>query len=243
MAIDDGNTRPVDDVEPLVGAFVKVVGATSSPPTANTMTAAYDLAFDADRRKPGRKLSWSLLMVFSSQWQAQAERVNGRRFTWQRISRETSHAWHPRMQPPKAVTISSKEAMTNCHVVARAKTIALANTTTTLPAEVIAADCKTDRCYLSVRRRIVLTEQTWLASIACAKLTSGQHLDHPLPLSLSWARYAEVLPPFQHRCNAGSLLRHRSGSPYPDHHLPIVPTDPTRTQRDGMQRHRALSFG
>lgn len=168
MAIDDGNTRPVDDVELLVGAFVKVVGATSLPPTANTMTAAYDLAFDADRRKPGRKLSWSLLMVFSSQWQAQAERVNGRRFTWQRISRETSHAWHPRMQPPKAVAISSKEAMTNCHVVARAKTIALANTTTTLPAEVIAADCKTDRCYLSVRRRSVL-DRANLARIHCVR--------------------------------------------------------------------------
>jgi len=191
MAIDDGNTRPVDDVEPLVGAFVKVVGATSLPPTANTMMAAYDLAFDADRRK--------------------------------------------------AVAMSSKEAMTNCRVVARAKTITLASTATTLPAEVIAADSKRDRCYLSVRRRIVLTEQAWLA--ACAKLTSGQHLDHPLPLSLSWARYAEVLPPFQHRCNAGSLLRHRSGSPYPDHHLPIVQPIPNRTQGDGMQRHRALSFG
>jgi drug/metabolite transporter (DMT)-like permease len=32
--------------------------------------------------------------------------------------------------------------------------------------------------------------------IACAKLTSGQHLDHPLSLSLSWGRYAEALLPF-----------------------------------------------
>jgi serine protease Do len=49
-----------------------------------------------------------------------------------------------------AVAVSSKEAITNCHVVARAKTITLANATTTLRAEVIAADRKTDRCYLRV---------------------------------------------------------------------------------------------
>jgi serine protease Do len=49
-----------------------------------------------------------------------------------------------------AVAVSSKESITNCHVVARAKTITLANATTTLRAEVIAADRKTDRCYLRV---------------------------------------------------------------------------------------------
>jgi len=49
-----------------------------------------------------------------------------------------------------AVAVSSKEAITNCHVVARAKTITLANATTILRAEVIAADRKTDRCYLRV---------------------------------------------------------------------------------------------
>src|SRR5215472_4164457 len=49
-----------------------------------------------------------------------------------------------------AVAVSSKEAITNCHVVARAKTITLANASTTLRAEVIAADRKTDRCYLKV---------------------------------------------------------------------------------------------
>jgi len=49
-----------------------------------------------------------------------------------------------------AVAVSSKEAITNCHVVARAKTITLANATTTLRAEVIAGDRKTDRCYLRV---------------------------------------------------------------------------------------------
>jgi S1-C subfamily serine protease len=49
-----------------------------------------------------------------------------------------------------AVAVSSKEAITNCHVVARAKTITLANATTRLRAEVIAADRKTDRCYLKV---------------------------------------------------------------------------------------------
>jgi S1-C subfamily serine protease len=49
-----------------------------------------------------------------------------------------------------AVAVSSKEAITNCHVVARAKTITLANATTRLRAEVIAADRKTDRCYLRV---------------------------------------------------------------------------------------------
>ena len=49
-----------------------------------------------------------------------------------------------------AVAVSSKESITNCHVVVRAKTITLANATTTLRAEVIAADRKTDRCYLRV---------------------------------------------------------------------------------------------
>jgi S1-C subfamily serine protease len=49
-----------------------------------------------------------------------------------------------------AVAVSSKEAITNCHVVARAKTITLANATTTLRAAVFAADRKTDRCYLRV---------------------------------------------------------------------------------------------
>ena len=49
-----------------------------------------------------------------------------------------------------AVAVSSEEAITNCHVVARAKTITLANATTTLRAEIIAADRKTDRCYLRV---------------------------------------------------------------------------------------------
>ena len=50
-----------------------------------------------------------------------------------------------------AVAVSSKEAITNCHVVARAKTITLANAATRLRAEVIAADRKTDRCYLRVQ--------------------------------------------------------------------------------------------
>ena len=49
-----------------------------------------------------------------------------------------------------AVAVSLTEAITNCHVVARAKTITLANATTRLQAEVIAADRKTDRCYLRV---------------------------------------------------------------------------------------------
>src|SRR5262249_17799442 len=39
-----------------------------------------------------------------------------------------------------AVAVSSKEAITNCHVVARVKTITLANATAILRAEVIAAD-------------------------------------------------------------------------------------------------------
>ena len=49
-----------------------------------------------------------------------------------------------------AVAVSSKEAITNCHVVAQAKVITLANATTTLRAEIISADRKTDRCYLTV---------------------------------------------------------------------------------------------
>ena len=49
-----------------------------------------------------------------------------------------------------AVAVSPKEAITNCHVVTRAKTITLANATTRLRAQVIAGDRKTDRCYLRV---------------------------------------------------------------------------------------------
>src|SRR4029450_12766183 len=49
-----------------------------------------------------------------------------------------------------AVAVSSKEAITNCHVVAQAKVITLAKAGTTIRAEVIAADRKTDRCYLRV---------------------------------------------------------------------------------------------
>jgi len=47
-----------------------------------------------------------------------------------------------------AVAVSSREAITNCHVVARAKTIMLATTTTSFRAEIVSADRKTDRCYL-----------------------------------------------------------------------------------------------
>ena len=60
-------------------------------------------------------------------------------------------------QPPRralsqgsAVAVSAKEAITNCHVVADAKAITLANTATTLRAEVVSADRSTDRCYLRV---------------------------------------------------------------------------------------------
>jgi len=60
-------------------------------------------------------------------------------------------------QPPRqrtshgsAVAISSKEAITNCHVVANAKSIILANAARTLRAEVVSADPLPDRCYLRV---------------------------------------------------------------------------------------------
>jgi serine protease Do len=49
-----------------------------------------------------------------------------------------------------AVAVSSKEAITNCHVVAHAKSIILANAARTLRAEVVSADPSTDRCYLKV---------------------------------------------------------------------------------------------
>jgi len=49
-----------------------------------------------------------------------------------------------------AVAVSSKEAITNCHVVAHAKSIILANAARTLKAEVVSADPSTDRCYLKV---------------------------------------------------------------------------------------------
>ena len=60
-------------------------------------------------------------------------------------------------QPPRhltsrgsAVAVSSKEAITNCHVVAHAKSIMLANAVRTLKAEIVSADPVTDRCYLKV---------------------------------------------------------------------------------------------
>jgi serine protease Do len=49
-----------------------------------------------------------------------------------------------------AVAVSSKEAITNCHVVAHAKSIILANAARTLRAEIVSADPSTDRCYLKV---------------------------------------------------------------------------------------------
>ena len=55
------------------------------------------------------------------------------------------------MSQGSAVAVSLREAITNCHVVARGNTIVLANAATTLRAEVISADHKTDRCYLRVQ--------------------------------------------------------------------------------------------
>ena len=49
-----------------------------------------------------------------------------------------------------AVAVSPKEAITNCHVVARAQAITLASANGTFRAEVVSADRKTDRCYLRV---------------------------------------------------------------------------------------------
>ena len=60
-------------------------------------------------------------------------------------------------QPPRQVTshgsavaVSSTEAITNCHVVANAKSVVLANTSRALRAEIVSADPSTDRCYLRV---------------------------------------------------------------------------------------------
>jgi S1-C subfamily serine protease len=49
-----------------------------------------------------------------------------------------------------AVAISPKEAITNCHVLAGAKSIVLANAATKYRAEIISADPQKDRCYLRV---------------------------------------------------------------------------------------------
>jgi serine protease Do len=49
-----------------------------------------------------------------------------------------------------AVAVSSKEAITNCHVVASAKSITLVNAAAKHSAEVISADPSKDRCYLRV---------------------------------------------------------------------------------------------
>ena len=47
-----------------------------------------------------------------------------------------------------AVAISTREAVTNCHVVSQGRAIALINGTENLKPEVIAADLTTDRCFL-----------------------------------------------------------------------------------------------
>jgi S1-C subfamily serine protease len=49
-----------------------------------------------------------------------------------------------------AVAVSAREAVTNCHVVAHAQGILLVSGSATLKAQIIAADRKTDRCYLRV---------------------------------------------------------------------------------------------
>jgi serine protease Do len=49
-----------------------------------------------------------------------------------------------------AVAVSPREAITNCHVVGQGKLITLSNGTATFPAEVSAADRRSDRCYLKV---------------------------------------------------------------------------------------------
>ena len=49
-----------------------------------------------------------------------------------------------------AVAVSSKEAITNCHIVVNAKSIILTNAARTLRAELVSADPLTDRCYLRV---------------------------------------------------------------------------------------------
>jgi S1-C subfamily serine protease len=49
-----------------------------------------------------------------------------------------------------AVAVSREEAITNCHVVARAEAIVLVNATAQHNAEVSSADRSTDRCYLRV---------------------------------------------------------------------------------------------
>jgi serine protease Do len=49
-----------------------------------------------------------------------------------------------------AVAVSVREAITNCHVVARADSILLVNATAQHKAEVASADRSTDRCYLRV---------------------------------------------------------------------------------------------
>jgi S1-C subfamily serine protease len=47
-----------------------------------------------------------------------------------------------------AVAVSSREAITNCHVVSNGGTITLSNGASSLKAEVVGADSATDRCYL-----------------------------------------------------------------------------------------------
>jgi S1-C subfamily serine protease len=49
-----------------------------------------------------------------------------------------------------AVAVSQREAITNCHVIGHGKLITLSNGAAAFPAEVSAADRRSDRCYLKV---------------------------------------------------------------------------------------------
>jgi len=49
-----------------------------------------------------------------------------------------------------AVAVSPREAITNCHIISQGRLITLSNGAATLPAEVSAADRRSDRCYLRV---------------------------------------------------------------------------------------------
>ena len=133
-------------------------------------------------------------------------------------------------QPPRralsqgsAVAVSAKEAITNCHVVADAKAITLANAATTLRAEVVSADRSTDRCYLRVLEGELDPVPGFLdyASLTVGEVvftigspqglvnTLGHGLLSGLRTSQSAAEYIQITAPVSEGSSGGGLFDDR----------------------------------
>jgi S1-C subfamily serine protease len=133
---------------------------------------------------------------------------------------------HPPRRPNShgsAVAVSSKEAITNCHIVVHARSIVLANGARTLKAEVVSADPSTDRCYLKVldgeldpvpglRDYATLTVGEAVFTIGSPKglvNTLGSGLLSGLRTSDGKAEYIQITAPVSEGSSGGGLFDDR----------------------------------